>query len=310
MQGFVWPSQRDLLVPYREPYFNALRRGIFATRDHPFGALLPRRPLPGPMGRARDPGTQPAIAGERIRREPARASAQPEIDNLARAIRARLRQQGRSRPVVRAPATPGRTRALSVRPRSPRAFAAPPIAAGGISFCSRSRARAAWARPCWSSPLGSGSKPSMIRSGRSRFRSRLIAFSSSSSSNRRARWHDPACPRGRCAHAAHIVLRVHGKLQKSTTCGSASMSMLWPPRPSLRDPDLAALEGLQRALALGLCPVAVNGGRFDAVAVELEVVAADYLSSASLVPTLKPGDSIISDGWAVCGSVTSGSLAV
>ncbi len=35
MAGFTWQHQRDLLEPFREPFFESVR-GVFATRDHAF----------------------------------------------------------------------------------------------------------------------------------------------------------------------------------------------------------------------------------------------------------------------------------
>jgi aminopeptidase N len=89
MQGFVWPSQRELLVPYREPFFEALR-GIFAARDHPFA----RSYL---ISLFQDQWAEPEVL-ERAARllaelDPTETTLarqlSEEMDNLARAIRVR-----------------------------------------------------------------------------------------------------------------------------------------------------------------------------------------------------------------------------
>jgi aminopeptidase N len=35
MQGFYWPHQDEVLAPYADRFFKAVR-GVFETRDHPF----------------------------------------------------------------------------------------------------------------------------------------------------------------------------------------------------------------------------------------------------------------------------------
>jgi aminopeptidase N len=89
MQGFVWPSQRDLLVPYREPFFEALR-GIFASHDHPFA----RSYL---MNLFQDGWAEPELLGGARKLladlNPTETTLarqlSEEIDDLARAIRVR-----------------------------------------------------------------------------------------------------------------------------------------------------------------------------------------------------------------------------
>jgi len=87
MQGFVWPSQRDLLLPFREPFFKELR-GVFATYDHPFA----RSYL---MNLFQDRWAEPEMlerAGQVLAElNPAETTLarqlNEEIDDLARAIR-------------------------------------------------------------------------------------------------------------------------------------------------------------------------------------------------------------------------------
>jgi aminopeptidase N len=89
MQGFVWPSQRDLLVPFRERFFQELR-GVFATHDHPFA----RSYL---MNLFQDRWAEPEMlerAGQLLAQlNPAETTLarqlNEEIDDLGRAIRVR-----------------------------------------------------------------------------------------------------------------------------------------------------------------------------------------------------------------------------
>ncbi len=89
MQGFVWPSQRDLLVPYREPFFQELR-GIFATHDYPFARsyllnlFQDRWADPEMLERARQLLAELNPAETTLARQ-----LSEEIDDLARAIRVR-----------------------------------------------------------------------------------------------------------------------------------------------------------------------------------------------------------------------------
>jgi aminopeptidase N len=96
MQGFQSTRQRDLLLPYREPFFEGVRE-VFATRDHPFARsyLLTMLPdlwaEPDVVQRSRlllqslDPDEQSL---DRLLRE--------KIDDLERAIRARALVEARS----------------------------------------------------------------------------------------------------------------------------------------------------------------------------------------------------------------------
>jgi len=89
MQGFVWPSQRDLLVPYREPFFQEVRR-IFATHDHPFARsylfnlFQDRWAEPEMLEGARQLLVELNPAETTLARQ-----LNEEIDDLARAIRVR-----------------------------------------------------------------------------------------------------------------------------------------------------------------------------------------------------------------------------
>jgi aminopeptidase N len=89
MQGFVWPSQRDLIVPFREPFFEGLR-GIFQTHDHPFARsyltnlFQDRWAEPEMLERGR------LLLGELDPAETTLArQLSEELDDLARAIRVR-----------------------------------------------------------------------------------------------------------------------------------------------------------------------------------------------------------------------------
>jgi aminopeptidase N len=96
MQGFQSTRQRELLMPYREPFFEGVRE-VFATRDHPFARsyLLTMLPdlwaEPDVVERSRlllqslDPDEQSL---DRLLRE--------KIDDLERAIRARALVEARS----------------------------------------------------------------------------------------------------------------------------------------------------------------------------------------------------------------------
>jgi aminopeptidase N len=89
MQGFVWPSQRDLLLPYREPFFKELR-GVFATHDHPFARsyllnlFQDRWAEPEMLERATQLLAELDPAETTLTRQ-----LNEEIDDLARAIRVR-----------------------------------------------------------------------------------------------------------------------------------------------------------------------------------------------------------------------------
>ena len=62
MQGFQSMRQRELLLPYREPFFEGVRE-VFATRDHPFARAYLLHDAPGPVGGAGGPGAVAAAAG-------------------------------------------------------------------------------------------------------------------------------------------------------------------------------------------------------------------------------------------------------
>jgi aminopeptidase N len=89
MQGFVWPSQRDLLVPYREPFFRELR-GVFATHDHPFARsylmnlFQDRWAEQEMLERAKELLAELSPAETTLARQ-----LNEEVDDLARAIRVR-----------------------------------------------------------------------------------------------------------------------------------------------------------------------------------------------------------------------------
>ena len=55
LSGFQWHHQRDLLVPYREPFFEHIR-GIYRDRDLGYARVLPDRDVPGCVGGADRPG--------------------------------------------------------------------------------------------------------------------------------------------------------------------------------------------------------------------------------------------------------------
>jgi len=89
MQGFLWPSQSDLLERYKPPFFAAVRQ-IFTTRDHPFAeaylALLFPDHVPDPDMLADGQQMLDVLTAEEvlIRRE-----LREKLDDLARALRVR-----------------------------------------------------------------------------------------------------------------------------------------------------------------------------------------------------------------------------
>ncbi|MBA3626173.1 MAG: aminopeptidase N [Chloroflexi bacterium] len=89
MQGFLWPSQVDLLEPFQARFFAEVR-GVFASRDHPFAEaymalLFPDHvPHPDMLARAQElledlPPDQVVI----------RRALHEKLDDLARALRVR-----------------------------------------------------------------------------------------------------------------------------------------------------------------------------------------------------------------------------
>ncbi|CAN5674613.1 aminopeptidase N [soil metagenome] len=89
MQGFLWPSQVDLLEPFRGRFFAEVR-GIFTSREHAFAqaymALLFPDHVPSPETLAQAQQMLEGLPGEEVlmRRE-----LHEKLDDLARALRVR-----------------------------------------------------------------------------------------------------------------------------------------------------------------------------------------------------------------------------
>jgi aminopeptidase N len=89
MQGFLWPSQVDLLEPFQARFFAEVR-GVFASRDHPFAeaymALLFPDHVPHPDMLAR---AQELLEGLPPDQVVIRRALHEKLDDLARALRVR-----------------------------------------------------------------------------------------------------------------------------------------------------------------------------------------------------------------------------
>jgi len=90
MQGFLWPSQVDLLEPFEARFFEEVR-GVFASREQSFGqaymALLFPGHVPHPETLAQGQRMLDSLSPDEVR---LRRELHEKLDDLARALRVRV----------------------------------------------------------------------------------------------------------------------------------------------------------------------------------------------------------------------------